>query len=598
MDGPINFGERDRWWGLVVKGTDLSPMYCMNFNPSYTHHRLSIEWARRRAEPGSARRRGGRPLPRRAPRRRTTPASSPWVCLHHFTLPALVRRRRRLPRRAPTAPAPGRATSSSSPRRSAISSAAGSRSTRRTTTPAPRTAAGDGRPGQTTGSRRRWPTKRSTWPPPRRPCGCARPASRSSSIFGLSPIVAQDDDPPRPRAASPTLLRRLLGARARAVPRRRAARARARAGRAARPRRRVRPDRLLVLRGDGRRRRPPRRSTRPTRRSRRSATGSGPTASGSSSTGCTTSCPARRCWSPSTASAPTTTTSAPRYLDARPRGRARRDRSRRRRARLLPLDRRRQLRVAPRLRRRLRHHRPRPQRDGRAPGSCSAKPGRDRRRDARLAAGSLHPTSRRHPPRPARAHVPLPGPAGAVRWAAKDVFNPGAVVRDGRVHLLIRGEDTVGRYAGTSRIGLAISDDGVDFTVEPEPVLFPDDDAWQAWEWPGGCEDPRCRRVPRRRLRLHLQRLRRPHPDAVRRHLRPTCATWVKHGPAFADTSYVRRSSKSGAIVTSVRTGGSWRPASTGATGCTGARAPASRPPPTTSSAGRRWSSTPPATGT
>ena len=26
MDGPINFGERDRWWGLVVKGNDLQPM--------------------------------------------------------------------------------------------------------------------------------------------------------------------------------------------------------------------------------------------------------------------------------------------------------------------------------------------------------------------------------------------------------------------------------------------------------------------------------------------------------------------------------------------------------------------------------------------
>ncbi len=35
MDGPINFGERDRWWGLVVKGTDKQPMYCMNFNPPY-----------------------------------------------------------------------------------------------------------------------------------------------------------------------------------------------------------------------------------------------------------------------------------------------------------------------------------------------------------------------------------------------------------------------------------------------------------------------------------------------------------------------------------------------------------------------------------
>jgi hypothetical protein len=35
MDGPINFGERDRWWGMVVKGHELQPMYCMNFNPAY-----------------------------------------------------------------------------------------------------------------------------------------------------------------------------------------------------------------------------------------------------------------------------------------------------------------------------------------------------------------------------------------------------------------------------------------------------------------------------------------------------------------------------------------------------------------------------------
>src|SRR5580693_4171118 len=34
MDGPINFGERDRWWGLVVKGFE-PPLYCMNYNPPY-----------------------------------------------------------------------------------------------------------------------------------------------------------------------------------------------------------------------------------------------------------------------------------------------------------------------------------------------------------------------------------------------------------------------------------------------------------------------------------------------------------------------------------------------------------------------------------
>ena len=34
MDGPINFGERDRWWGLVVEGF-MPPIYLMNYNPPY-----------------------------------------------------------------------------------------------------------------------------------------------------------------------------------------------------------------------------------------------------------------------------------------------------------------------------------------------------------------------------------------------------------------------------------------------------------------------------------------------------------------------------------------------------------------------------------
>lgn len=34
MDGPINFGERDRWWGLVVEGFK-PPIYLMNYNSPY-----------------------------------------------------------------------------------------------------------------------------------------------------------------------------------------------------------------------------------------------------------------------------------------------------------------------------------------------------------------------------------------------------------------------------------------------------------------------------------------------------------------------------------------------------------------------------------
>jgi hypothetical protein len=35
MDGPINFGDRDKGWGLLVEGFNREPMYGMAFNPSY-----------------------------------------------------------------------------------------------------------------------------------------------------------------------------------------------------------------------------------------------------------------------------------------------------------------------------------------------------------------------------------------------------------------------------------------------------------------------------------------------------------------------------------------------------------------------------------
>ena len=34
MDGPINFGNRERWWGLLVEGFH-APCYCCNYNPPY-----------------------------------------------------------------------------------------------------------------------------------------------------------------------------------------------------------------------------------------------------------------------------------------------------------------------------------------------------------------------------------------------------------------------------------------------------------------------------------------------------------------------------------------------------------------------------------
>jgi predicted GH43/DUF377 family glycosyl hydrolase len=78
-----------------------------------------------------------------------------------------------------------------------------------------------------------------------------------------------------------------------------------------------------------------------------------------------------------------------------------------------------------------------------------------------------------------------------VRWDEKDVFNPAAVVRDGKVYLIFRAEDKIGKYAGTSRLGLAISDDGLRFTKMKTPVFYPDNDSLKVYEWEGGIEDPR-----------------------------------------------------------------------------------------------------------
>ncbi|PTX60304.1 putative GH43/DUF377 family glycosyl hydrolase [Melghirimyces profundicolus] len=78
-------------------------------------------------------------------------------------------------------------------------------------------------------------------------------------------------------------------------------------------------------------------------------------------------------------------------------------------------------------------------------------------------------------------------------WESKDVFNPAAVVKDGKIYMLYRAEDQtgLGKWNGTSRIGLAVSEDGIHFERRPEPVLVPTED----YEKPGGCEDPRVTRI-------------------------------------------------------------------------------------------------------
>ena len=78
-----------------------------------------------------------------------------------------------------------------------------------------------------------------------------------------------------------------------------------------------------------------------------------------------------------------------------------------------------------------------------------------------------------------------------VRWDEKDVFNPAAVVHGDKVYMIFRAEDNIGKYAGTSRLGVAVSEDGLHFERMPSPVFYPDNDSLKRFEWEGGVEDPR-----------------------------------------------------------------------------------------------------------
>jgi predicted GH43/DUF377 family glycosyl hydrolase len=144
-----------------------------------------------------------------------------------------------------------------------------------------------------------------------------------------------------------------------------------------------------------------------------------------------------------------------------------------------------------------------------------------------------------------------------VAWEAYAAFNPAAVVRNGRVHLLYRAEDATGakQIGGhTSRIGLAESSDGLHFTRRATPVMQPERDAQARYEWPGGTEDPRLVESEDGR---YIMTYTQWNGDVPRLAVAssPDLLTWTKHGPAFArarDGKFLRTESKSGAILVRV----------------------------------------------
>jgi beta-1,2-mannosidase len=158
---------------------------------------------------------------------------------------------------------------------------------------------------------------------------------------------------------------------------------------------------------------------------------------------------------------------------------------------------------------------------------------------------------------PGNGHFTDPILHQEIAWEEKDVFNPAAVVKDGKVYLLYRAQDRVGHPAGTSRIGLASSTDGLHFTRAGAPVLYPDNDGEKKWEWEGGCEDPRV--VEDEKGVYYMTYTAYDGKQA-----RLLIATsidlrhWTKHGAVFADAyqgKYKDLWSKSGSIVSRYENG-------------------------------------------
>jgi predicted GH43/DUF377 family glycosyl hydrolase len=133
-------------------------------------------------------------------------------------------------------------------------------------------------------------------------------------------------------------------------------------------------------------------------------------------------------------------------------------------------------------------------------------------------------------------------------WNERNVLNPAAIVKDGKVYLLFRAQDN----KMTSRIGLAVSDDGLHFTKMDEPVFYPSEDSMKKYEWNGGVEDPRVVESEEGNYILTYTAY-----DGKTARLCLASSTdllhWTKRGLVLADEKYKNIWSKSGAIVVQQR---------------------------------------------
>ncbi len=142
-----------------------------------------------------------------------------------------------------------------------------------------------------------------------------------------------------------------------------------------------------------------------------------------------------------------------------------------------------------------------------------------------------------------------------VHWESMATFNPAAILRNDSIFVLYRAEEKLGeREIGghRSRIGMAVSPDGIRYHKRAAPIFYPDRDDQKPNEWPGGVEDPRIVETEGGLYVMTYTQWNRKLPQlavATSRDL----IHWEKHGPAFQgyrEGLYHKSETKSGAIVT------------------------------------------------
>jgi len=94
---------------------------------------------------------------------------------------------------------------------------------------------------------------------------------------------------------------------------------------------------------------------------------------------------------------------------------------------------------------------------------------------------------------PLKRHWIILQPNSENDWESKYVFNPWAILKNNKVYLFYRAEDKAWLWTWhwTSRIWLAISEDGYNFKRQWNPIFIPQEN----YEIPWWCEDPRILQI-------------------------------------------------------------------------------------------------------